>query len=56
MTRSMGLILSTILPGLLRDLAGLCGVGFVSCGAWLVYPVRSKNRNGREISELGGVG
>jgi hypothetical protein len=38
MTRSMGLILSTTLPGLLRDLAGLCGVGFVSYGAWLVYP------------------
>ena len=25
-------------PGLLRDLAGLCGVGAVAYGAWLVYP------------------
>lgn len=25
-------------PGLVRDLAGLCGVGLVSYGAWLVYP------------------
>lgn len=38
MTRSMGLILSTTLPGLLRDLAGLGGVGLVSYGAWLIYP------------------
>jgi len=25
-------------PGLLRDLAGLSGVGLVAYGAWLVYP------------------
>ena len=25
-------------PGLVRDLAGLCGVGLVSYGAWLIYP------------------
>lgn len=26
------------IAGLLRDLAGLSGVGLVSYGAWLVYP------------------
>ena len=26
------------LPGLVRDLAGLCGVGLVSYGAWMIYP------------------
>lgn len=26
------------IPGLLRDFAGLSGVGLVSYGAWLVYP------------------
>lgn len=25
-------------PGLLRDIAGLSGVGLTSYGAWLVYP------------------
>jgi hypothetical protein len=25
-------------PGLVRDLAGLCGVGLVSYGAWIIYP------------------
>ena len=25
-------------PGLVRDMAGLCGVGLVSYGAWLIYP------------------
>ena len=25
-------------PGLVRALAGLCGVGLVSYGAWLIYP------------------
>ncbi|MFO1158440.1 MAG: hypothetical protein U1E60_06350 [Reyranellaceae bacterium] len=25
-------------PGLLRDLAGLSGVGLVAYGAWLIYP------------------
>jgi hypothetical protein len=25
-------------PGLVRDLVGLCGVGLVSYGAWMVYP------------------
>ena len=24
-------------PSLVRDLAGLCGVGLVSYGAWLIY-------------------
>ena len=27
-----------VMPGLVRDLAGLCGVGLVSYGAWLIYP------------------
>ena len=27
-----------MVPGLVRDLAGLCGVGLVSYGAWLIYP------------------
>jgi hypothetical protein len=27
-----------VVPGLVRDLAGLCGVGLVSYGAWLIYP------------------
>lgn len=27
-----------VVPGLARDLAGLCGVGLVSYGAWLIYP------------------
>ncbi len=26
------------MPGLVRDLAGLCGVGLVSYGAWMIYP------------------
>ena len=25
-------------PGVVRDLAGLSGVGLVSYGAWLIYP------------------
>lgn len=25
-------------PGLVRDLAGLSGVGLVAYGAWLIYP------------------
>lgn len=25
-------------PGLARDLAGLCGVGLVSYGAWMIFP------------------
>jgi len=25
-------------PGLVRDLAGLFGVGLVSYGAWMIYP------------------
>ncbi|MCW5704289.1 MAG: hypothetical protein KIT82_17105 [Bradyrhizobium sp.] len=24
-------------PGVARDLAGLCGVGLVSYGAWMIY-------------------
>lgn len=31
-------VVAVALPALLRDLAGLCGVGLVSYGAWLVYP------------------
>jgi len=27
-----------VIPGLIRDLAGLCGVGLVSYGAWMIYP------------------
>ena len=27
-----------VMPGLVRDLAGLCGVGLVSYGAWMIYP------------------
>ena len=27
-----------VVPGLVRDMAGLCGVGLVSYGAWLIYP------------------
>ena len=30
--------LAMVVPGLVRDLAGLCGVGLVSYGAWLIYP------------------
>ncbi|MCX7366290.1 MAG: hypothetical protein NTV97_31360 [Alphaproteobacteria bacterium] len=29
---------ATLVPGLVRDLAGLCGVGLVSYGTWLIYP------------------
>ena len=29
--------LAGAVPGLVRDLAGLCGVGLVSSGAWLIY-------------------
>ncbi len=29
---------TTAVPGLLRDLAGLSGVGLVAYGAWLIYP------------------
>jgi hypothetical protein len=25
-------------PGLVRDLTGLCGVGLVSYGTWLIFP------------------
>ena len=31
-------VIAGVVPGLVRDLAGLCGVGLVSYGAWLVYP------------------
>ena len=27
-----------MVPSLVRDLAGLCGVGLVSYGAWMIYP------------------
>jgi hypothetical protein len=26
------------IPGFVRDLAGFCGVGLVSYGAWMIYP------------------
>ena len=29
--------IAAAMPGLVRDLAGLGGVGFVSYGAWLIY-------------------
>ncbi|MGD9879427.1 MAG: hypothetical protein AB7U95_04745 [Reyranella sp.] len=29
---------ATAVPGLLRDLAGLSGVGLVAYGAWLIFP------------------
>ncbi len=31
-------VVAVAMPGLVRDLAGLCGVGLVSYGAWLIYP------------------
>ncbi|MDP1965568.1 MAG: hypothetical protein Q8K93_25590 [Reyranella sp.] len=30
-----------MVPGLVRDLAGLGGVGLVSYGAWMIYPPAS---------------
>lgn len=41
MMKPLAIALRTIagvVPGLVRDLAGLCGVGLVSYGAWMVYP------------------
>ena len=41
MMKPLAVALRTIagaMPGLVRDLAGLCGVGLVSYGAWLIYP------------------
>ena len=41
MMKPLAVALRTIagaVPGLARDLAGLCGVGLVSYGAWLIYP------------------
>ena len=26
------------IPSMLRDAAGLCGVGLITYGAWLIYP------------------
>lgn len=40
MMKPLAVALRTIagaVPGLVRDLAGLCGVGLVSYGAWLIY-------------------
>jgi hypothetical protein len=40
MTKQLAAALRTIagaVPGLVRDLAGLGGVGLVSYGAWMVY-------------------
>lgn len=31
-------VVAVAMPGLMRDVAGLCGVGLVSYGAWLIYP------------------
>ena len=30
--------IAMVVPGHVRDLAGLCGVGLVSYGAWMIYP------------------
>ena len=30
--------IAAAVPGTVRDLAGLCGVGLVSYGAWMIYP------------------
>ena len=30
--------IAAAVPGIVRDLAGLCGVGLVSYGAWMIYP------------------
>ena len=30
--------LAASVPSALRDLAGLCGVGLIAYGAWLIYP------------------
>lgn len=31
-------VVAVAMPGLMRDVAGLGGVGLVSYGAWMVYP------------------
>ncbi len=31
-------VVAVAMSGLMRDVAGLCGVGLVSYGAWLIYP------------------
>ncbi len=31
-------VVAVAMPGLMRDVAGLCGVGLVSYGAWMIYP------------------
>ena len=33
-------IIAGAMPAVVRDLAGLSGVGLVSYGAWLIYPPR----------------
>ncbi len=41
MMKLLGVALHVVvraLPGLMRDVAGLCGVGLVSYGAWMIYP------------------
>ena len=41
MMKPLAVALRTIamaVPSLVRDLAGLCGVGLVSYGAWLINP------------------
>ena len=31
-------VVAVAMPGLMRDVVGLCGVGLVSYGAWMIYP------------------
>ena len=31
-------VVAVAMPGLIRDVAGLGGVGLVSYGAWMIYP------------------
>ncbi len=31
-------VVAVAMPGLIRDVAGLGGVGLVSYGAWIIYP------------------
>ena len=31
-------VVAVAMPGLMRDVAGLGGVGLVSYGAWMIYP------------------
>ena len=31
-------VVAVAMPGLMRDVAGLGGVGLISYGAWMIYP------------------